>query len=124
MSLHVVGVPAITLTVTGATDHSDEGDVYNVMSGSSFSITCMLSCPTTTGVVMWRQNDMIISTSTGTSTSEDFSVEYMRNDNEEITSSVLTRTVAEPSDSAMYQCATMVQTTQSNDTADIFVYGT
>ena len=117
----MVGVPTITLTVTGAADHSAEDDVYNVMSGSSFSITCTLSCPTTTGIVTWQQNDMIISTSTDTPTSE---VHYMRNANGEITSSVLTKNMAEPSDSAMYQCATMVQTTQSNDTADIFVYGT
>ena len=128
MFLHVVGAPAITVTVTGATDysnedadHSAEDDVYNVMSGSTFSITCTLSCPTA-GILMWKLNDTIISTSTSTDIPT-LQVDYMLNANGEITSSVLTRNMAESSDSAMYQCGTVVQTIQSNDTVDIFIYG-
>ena len=119
-NINMVGVPDIMVVVTGATDANTDG-TYDVMSGASFSITCMLTCPT--AMLTWRQNDDVISNSSSAMVTIDgFSVEYMTN-NGEITGSVLTRNMAQLNDTAMYQCATTVQTIQSNDMAGIFVYG-
>ena len=115
-----IGIPDVTVTVTGGTDVDVDG-TYDVMSGSSFNITCILSCPTAT--LMWMQNDVVISTGPSTMvTIDDFSVEYMIN-GDEITGSVLIRNMSQLNDTATYQCATSVQTIQSNATAGIFVYG-
>ena len=107
----MVGVPVVMVMVDGASS----GGVYNVRSGTSFSITCMLSCPTAT--VTWTQNGTVIDTSNG------FSIANTTDGNGDITQSVLTRDMAGVGDTATYQCGTTVQTIQSNDTADIFVYG-
>ena len=115
-----IGVPNIMVTVNGATD-DDNDSVYNVMMGSNFTITCILTCPTAT--ITWIQNDTVISTSTIMVASGGFTVEYSSNRNGDITSSVLTRTAAQLNDTSTYQCDTTVQTIQSNDTAYIFVYG-
>ena len=117
----MVGVPDIMVVVSGGTDVNTDG-TYDVMSGASFNITCMLTCPT--AMLTWRQNDDVISNgSSAMVTIDGFSVEYMTNNDGEITGSVLTRNMAQLNDTAMYQCNTTVQTIQSNDTADIFVYG-
>ena len=108
------------VNVTGATSDDIDG-TYNVMVGSVFTITCTLNCPTTTNVT-WRQNDTVISSLEAMMTPDGFSVTYALNDNLEIMGSVLMKDVAEPSDSATYQCGTTVQTIQSNNVADIFVY--
>ena len=116
----MVGVPDIMAIVGGGTDVDVDG-TYDVMSGSSFNITCILSCPTAT--LMWIQNDSVITTSPSTMiTIDDFSVQYVTNSDGEITGSVLIRNMSQLNDTATYQCATTVQTIQSNDTAGIFVY--
>ena len=115
-----LGVPNITVVVTGATDDNGDGR-YNVMQGNNFIITCMLSCPTTAAVI-WRQGDDVISSSDTMMILDDFSITYIPNDNGEIVESVLMKDMAGPSDSGTYQCSVAVQTIQSNDTADIFVY--
>ena len=115
-----VGIPVVMVSVTGATDDDNDG-TNDVMAGSSFSITCTLNC-STTATVTWRQNDAIISSSETMTMLDGFMIMYTRNDNGEIVESVLMKDEAEPSDSAMYQCGTTVQTIQSNDKADIFVY--
>ena len=116
-----IGIPYVIVTVTGGTDVDVDG-TYDVMSGSSFNITCMLTCPTAT--LKWIQNDSVISTSSSTIvTIDDFSVQYVTNSNGEITGSVLIRNMSQLNDTATYQCATTVQTIQSNDTVGIFVYG-
>ena len=116
-----VGIPDVMVMVDGGTDVDVDG-IYDVMSGSSFNITCILSCPTAT--LMWIQNDIVISTGPSTMvTIDDFSVQYMSNSDGEITGSVLIRNMSRLNDTATYQCATTVQTIQSNDTAGIFVYG-
>ena len=105
----------------GATDVNIDG-TYDVMAGASFSITCMLTCPT--AMLTWRQDDDVISTGPSPMvTSDDFLVQYMNNSNGEVIGSVLTRNMAQLNDNAMYQCGTTVETIQSNDTAGIFVYG-
>ena len=109
-----IGVPDIIVMVDGATDDNTDG-AYDVRSGASFSITCTLSCPTAT--VTWTQNGTVIDTSNG------FSIANTTDGNGDITQSVLTRDMAGVGDTATYQCGTTVQTIQSNDTADIFVYG-
>ena len=115
----LVGVPDIDVIVTGATNVNG---TYDVMSGATFNITCMLTCPIAT--LIWRRNDDVISTgSSAMVTIDGFSVEYMTNNDGEITRSVLTRNMAQLNDTAMYQCATTVQTIQSNDTAGVIVYG-
>lgn len=115
---NMAGVPIVTVTITGA-----NGNTYNVMSGGTFTITCMLSCPTNANVT-WRQNDMIISSSLPTPmTASDFTVDYQTNGDGEVFQSVLTRNMAQPSDTAVYQCGVTVQNIQSNDSANIFVYG-
>ena len=117
----MVGVPDIMVIVTGGTDVDVDG-TYDIMSGLSFNITCILSCPTAT--LMWIQNDSVITTSPSTIvTIDDFSVQYMINSDGEIIGSVLIRNMSQLNDTAMYQCATTVQTIQSNDTIGIFVYG-
>ena len=115
-----VGIPVVIVSVTGATDDDNDG-TYDVMVGGGFSITCTLDCPTN-ATVTWRQNDAIINSSETMTMPDGFMIMYTRNDNEEIVESVLMKDMAEPSDSAMYQCGTTVQTIQSNDTANIFVY--
>ena len=117
----MIGVPNVMVIVDGGTDVDVDG-TYDIMSGSSFNITCMLNCPTAT--LMWTQNDVVISTGPSTMVMiDDFSVEYMTNGDGEITGSVLIRNMSQLNDTATYQCATTVQTIQSNDTAGIFVYG-
>ena len=91
------------------------------MQGNSFTITCMLSCPTTANVT-WNQGNDVISISETMTAPDGFSIMYTRNDNMEIVGSVLMKDMAGPSDSGTYQCSVAVQTVQSNDTADIFVY--
>ena len=117
-----VGVPVVMVTVTGATDDDNDG-TFDVMEGASFTITCTLSCPT--AALTWRQDDGVISTGPDTMVAIDgFSVVYPTNSDGDIIESVLTRNMAELTDTAMYQCGTTVQTIQSNDTVGIFVYGT
>ena len=108
------------VTVSGATDVDNDGR-YDVMMGSNFTISCLLNCPTAT--ITWMQNDIVISNSMSMMTSDGFSVEYSNDSNGDITSSMLTRTAAQVNDTATYRCGTTVQTIQSNDMADIFVYG-
>ena len=115
------GIPDVMVIVDGGTDVDVDG-TYDVMSGSSFNITCMLTCPTAT--LMWIRNDSVITTSPSTIvTTDDFSVQYITNSDGEIIGSVLIRHMSQLNDTAMYQCATTVQTIQSNDTTSIFVYG-
>ena len=104
-----IGVPNITVIVDGATDVNTDGS-YDIRSGTSFNITCMLSCPTAT--ITWTQNGSIIDASNG----------FTIVNNGDITQSVLTRNMAGVGDTGRYQCSTTVQTIQSNDTADVFVY--
>lgn len=119
--LYFSGVPNIIVTVTGGIDSDNDG-MYDVMMGNNFNITCMLSCPTAT--VTWRQNNTDISVSPSqTVTIKGFSVEYTTNVDGEISGSVLTRNMAELSDSAMYECATTVQSISLNDMIAINVYG-
>ena len=108
-----IGVPDITVMVDGATDDNTD-EAYDVRSGTSFNITCMLSCPTAT--VTWTQNGTVIGNSNG------FSIANTTDGNGDITQSVLTRDMAGVGDTATYQCGTTVQTIQSNGTADVFVY--
>ena len=110
----MVGVPVVMVMVVGAADINGDG-AYDVRSGTSFSITCTLSCPTAT--VIWTQNGTVIGNSNG------FSIANTTDGNGDITQSVLTRDMAGVGDTAAYQCGTTVQTIQSNDTADVFVYG-
>ena len=120
MTFTHVGIPVVIVNVIGSTSDDIDG-TYNVMVGSVFTITCTLNCPTTANVT-WRQNNTVISSSEAMIIPDGFSVTYALNDNLEIVGSVLMKDVAEPSDSATYQCGTTVQTIRSNDTADIFVY--
>ena len=115
-----VGIPVIIVTVTGATDDDNDG-MYDVMMGESFTITCVLSCPVTANVI-WRRDDVIISSSDTIMMPDGFVITYQFNDNGEIVGSMLTRNMDELSDSATYQCSTVVQTIQSNDTATIAVH--
>lgn len=115
-----VGIPVVMVTVDGATN--DDNGIYNVMIGAGFNVTCMLNCPITT-TLTWRQNGTIISNSSlATVTLDGFSVKYRTNSGY-ITGSVLTRSMAQLTDTAMYQCGTTVQNVQSNDSVGIFVYG-
>ena len=109
----MVGVPVVMVMVVGITDVNGDG-VHDVRSGTSFSITCMLSCPTAN--ITWTQNGTVIDASNG------FLIVNTTDDNGDITESVLTRNMAGVGDTGRYQCGTTVQTIQSNDTADVFVY--
>ena len=115
-----VGIPVVMVSVTGGTGDNDD-DIYDVMLGDDFTIICTLDCPTN-ATVTWSQNDTVISSSEMMMMPEGFLIEYQNNDNGEIMGSTLTRTMAALNDSATYQCSTTVQTTQSDATADIFVY--
>lgn len=109
------------VTVDGAIDDGSDG-IYDVMIGANFIVNCMLNCPTAT--LMWSQDDVVISNSPSTMVTLDgFTVDYQTNGDGEITGSMLTRTMAELSDYATYQCGTTVQTIQSNDMVTIAVYG-
>ena len=112
-----VGIPVVMVNVTGATDNNNDGR-YDVMLGDSFTITCMLDCPTN-ATVTWSQNDSVISSSEMMMMPEGFLIEYH---NGEIVGSTLTRNMAALNDSATYQCGTTVQTAQPNDMATIAVY--
>ena len=115
-----IGIPVVMVNVTGGTDNINDGR-YDVMLGDSFTIACMLDCPTN-ATVTWSQNDSVISSSEMMMMPEGFLIEYQNNDNGEIVGSTLIRNMAALNDSATYQCSTTVQTTQSNATTDIFVY--
>ena len=114
-------MPVVMVTVDRATDVDGDG-VNDVMIGDSFTINCTLNCPTA-AMLTWRQNDTDISNSPSTSVTIDgFTVTYQTNSDGEITESVLTKDVAELSDSATYRCAATIQNAQSNN-AVIAVYG-
>ena len=114
-----VGIPVVTVDVTGATDNNN--DIYDVMLGDNFTITCTLDCPTN-ATVTWSQNDTVISSSEMMMMPGGFLIGYQNNDNGETVGSTLTRNMAALNDSATYQCGTTVQTAQPNDMATIAVY--
>ena len=115
-----IGIPVVTVDVTGATDINNDGR-YDVMLGDNFTITCTLDCPTN-ATVTWSQNDIVISSSEMMMMPGGFLIEYQNNSDGEIVGSTLTRTMAALNDSAIYQCGTTVQTAQPNDMATIAVY--
>ena len=114
-----IGIPVVMVSVIGSTD--DNNDIYDVMLGDNFTITCTLDCPTN-ATVTWSQNDIVISSSEMMMMPGGCLIEYQNNDNGEIIGSTLTRTMATLNDSATYQCGTTVQTAQPNDMATIAVY--
>ena len=109
-----VGIPVVTVTVTGATD-DDNDRVYDVMTGKGFTITCALTCPVTANVT-WRRDDIIISSSDTMMMPDGLVIDY------QMMETTLTRNMAELSDSATYQCGTTVQAIRSNDMATIAVH--
>ena len=116
-----IGIPVVMVSVTGATDDIYDGR-YDVMLGDSFTIACMLDCPTNASVT-WSQNEnVIISSSETMMMPEGFLTEYQNNGDGEIVGSTLTRNMAALNNSATYQCGTTIQNIQSNAMADIFVY--
>ena len=119
-SLGVSGVLDITTSVSGAVSDGSQG-FYDVLSGTSFSITCDLSCPTTT--LTWSQNQVDISnSSSNTVTLDGFSVNYTI-DGGYVRQSVLTKPVAITTDTATYRCFTIVQDQLAFDESAIFVRG-
>ena len=109
------------ISVSGATGDDTDGD-HDVMSGTSFSITCDLSCPT--AILTWTQNDADISnSSSGTVTVDGFLVNYTTNDAGYVSQSVLTKAMADPIDTATYECTTTVQNMIASAETTVFVYG-
>ncbi|XP_065905337.1 hemicentin-1-like isoform X3 [Dysidea avara] len=112
-------VPNVMISVSGATGDDTDGD-HDVMSGTSFSLTCELSCPTT--VLTWTQNGAEISNSSyNTVTVDGFSVNYTT-DAGYFSQSVLTKDMAAPTDTATYQCTTTVQSMTASAEATVVVY--
>ena len=113
-----IGIPVVMVSVTGGTGDNDD-DIYDVILGDNFTITCTLDCPTN-AIVTWSQNDIVISSSEMMMMPKGFLIEY--HDNGEIVGSTLTKNMAALNDTATYQCGTTVQTAQPNDTATIAVH--
>jgi len=117
----VLNVAEVTTSVSGTTGNDTDGH-HVVMLGISFSITCDISCPT--AVLTWTQDGTDISnSSSGNVTVDGFSVNYTTNSDGYVSQSVLTKAMADPTDTATYQCSTSIQNMTASADEAIFVYG-
>jgi len=118
---NVSGLSVAMISVSGATGDDTDGD-HDVMSGTSFNITCNFSCPT--AILTWTQNGTDISNSSSdTVTVDGFSVNYTTSDAGYVSQSVLTKAIADPTDTATYECTTTVQNMTASAEITVFVYG-